>query len=243
MNNLVELVESGQNVASDMAISIPEISEQGTDPRQSIPFVQQLSSNDSMPGKELYAPQVSDAFLAKTEVMSIQIMRKMAMDKSDSGKFEEAGEILQRVLDISVETYGSRFQWKAEILAMSAMNYCRQGALNLAATVMEKVINDRPDPVPSLAFKAAYALASNLTDKREYQIAQRWCQWIRYETEFSTGETSIYFYYSVRLLARLYELEGDEVNSEKYNALLVPAFDGTTSFAKRSQRLLWFRLY
>ena len=120
---------------------------------------------------------------------------------------------------------------------MSAMNYCRQGALNPAATVLEKLIDDRPDPTPSLAIKTAYALASALTDNGEHQIAQRWCQWIKHETEFSTGETSIYFYYSVRLLARLYELEGDKINYEEYNAFLVPAFDGTHLLAKDLQRL------
>lgn len=237
MNNLVELVESGRNVASSLAISMTEISKPGTDPQQSIPLIQQLPSKESTPHKEVYAPRVSDAFLAKTEVLSIQILRKMAVNKADSGKYEQAGEILQRVLDISVKTYGSRFPWKGEILAMSAMNYCRQGALNLAATVLEKLIDDRPDPTPSLAFKTAYALASALTDNGEHQIAQRWCQWIKHETEFSTGETSIYFYYSVRLLARLYELEGDKINYEEYNAFLVPAFDGTHLLAKDLQRL------
>ena len=118
----------------------------------------------------------------------------------------------------------SQIKGRVKVMEVLALSYVQHQKLDEAETLLLELCNSHgEDDLQKLG--AMHLLASVKLRKAEFEVAEHWCIRAMNGRKLILGQQHVLFYVSLNLLSRIYEEQGDLVESEGYKSLLPPDFE------------------
>jgi len=147
--------------------------------------------------------------------------RQSATVKFEAGQYEEAEELLEKVVNRSEVRYGPAFEGRDKITKLLTKIYDKLGKWAKLERILQEGIQALED---HQLLHTLYLLGEACLGKGDLDKAEEWCQYAYRGRKVLLGEHHIQYYQSLDLLARIYEAGGPSkrFEVEGYRALIPP---------------------